>query len=265
MKWDVALADYDIKGWVDVTDFMRHSAIEYMNYAVSARRIAHPPPCWLFRGVRDANFDLIPSIGRPDTRVDTFSYSLEDERALFAAFKNEARPYLSYQPTTELEWLAVAQHHGVPTRLLDWTESFLTALYFAVAEGGAQRVFSEKQNKFIHREVAPAVYMTKGVPFCAPETDPFKLTEVRAYTPPHISPQIPAQRSILTIHPKPNEPVNYPDLKKLTIEPKFCVTLKMTLAHQGITYGSLFPVMHGLATQLCWDYKWNLLAKYHRT
>ncbi len=49
-------------------------------------------------------------------------------------FKQNAFRLLDDRPTEEWEWLFVMQHYGVPTRLLDWTESPLVGLYFAVHE-----------------------------------------------------------------------------------------------------------------------------------
>src|SRR5688500_6524171 len=75
---------------------------------------------WLFRGVTSVEHSLVPSVGR---RRDGYSYSRKLENELFEQFKREALPFLPQRPSSDWEWLALAQHHGVPTRLLDWSES----------------------------------------------------------------------------------------------------------------------------------------------
>lgn len=90
----------------------------------SHRGRAARTPIW-FRGSTNRRYSLVPSLGRRP-------FALEHETALINAFKQNAIQFVNDRPQSEWEWLFLARHHGVPTRLLDWTESPLIGLYFAV-------------------------------------------------------------------------------------------------------------------------------------
>ncbi|WP_340642453.1 FRG domain-containing protein [Photobacterium damselae] len=85
----------------------------------------------LFRGMANSNYQLVPSIARGiNEGVGGDIESLE--RDMLSEFKRLTLPTLTSQPTSDFEWLILAQHYGFPTRLLDWTANPMVALFFAV-------------------------------------------------------------------------------------------------------------------------------------
>jgi hypothetical protein len=85
---------------------------------------------WAFRGHSKASWKLQPSIER---LANEQGISPHVERYVERQFKRHAHHYLQNLPKDEnvLEWLALMQHHGAPTRLLDWTKSVYVAAFFA--------------------------------------------------------------------------------------------------------------------------------------
>lgn len=83
----------------------------------------------LFRGHADISYQLIPAIARP---IESFSSDslIHEERNLIEMAKFKL-PDVFREDMQPLELLALLQHYGVPTRLLDVTENALVALYFA--------------------------------------------------------------------------------------------------------------------------------------
>lgn len=80
-----------------------------------------------FRGHARQNWKLIPSLARTKK-------NLAAENAIVKRFMQNATPYLPNPPREEWEWIFLMQHHRALTRLLDWSENPLTALYFAVTD-----------------------------------------------------------------------------------------------------------------------------------
>lgn len=196
----------------------------------------------IYRGVSNENYELIPKIGRAEYRSQ---YSIKNEKFLLQVFKNRAIRYVEYKPTSELEWLALSQHHGLPTRLLDWSFSPLVALFFAV--------FNDAPNN----GAVYTRYMSRGE---LPEdpNKPFDITECYKYYPPHISARIPAQSALFTIGPDPITPMDGDEILKIVIPQAAKREIQRRLYELGLTYETLFPDLDGVSAYWDWRIRNNI-------
>jgi hypothetical protein len=192
---------------------------------------------WIFRGVASVEYELVPSAGRGGV---SGGYSLDREEALFRCFQREALPYLPFVPQTDWDWLALAQHHGIPTRLIDWSESPLISAYFAV--WGNDRSHA-------------GLYVVPRPPDKPAETnDPFKAKAVTFVYPLHVSRRITAQRGLFTVHPSPTDAYQPNDTIQIVIPSFLKPEFRVKLDALGFNHASMFPDLDGLSRLLAWRY-----------
>jgi len=204
---------------------------------------------FLFRGVSDAvKHTLIPGVGRYLRAFEEVGSGrheiLKEEQFAFRVFTNEVA-FFDRSHRSLIECLALAQHHGLPTRLLDWTLNPLAGLFFAV---------------WTHTGADSCVYVIdRQIPFFTVAEERhfdqliFKYPDVRAYSPAHISARIRAQAGVFTYHPDPFEPLADFVVAKIVIPRSARPLMRLNLEQLGVNEKNLFPDIQGLAQWLRWQ------------
>ncbi len=202
-------------------------------------------PGALFRGVSNSDHKLVPSVGRHIDRYLSNGKTKEDllnhEEFSLDIFEKESSAYLNRALTSIWECMILAQHHGLPTRLLDWSHNPLVALYFAVKK-------IDENNAAIY--VLPAGTLLDAMDTGHLSKNPLKIDKDLQFSPPHITPRAAAQESMFTIHKDPTLELNPENLIKLTIPGKEKEKIRIILLRYGFQPKRLFPDLDGLASSI---------------
>jgi hypothetical protein len=165
----------------------------------------------VYRGDQDPAGPLLTSL---DKLGDPPHSKAELEEHILRNFIRYSRPYFSHPPENEWEVLVAAQHHGLPTRLLDWTYSPLVAAHFATVENdrSSDRVVWRLDWKCVHRffrlpELALLIQDLEGILGGDRPMTPWTLfsapAEAKQFAcmlePPSLSPRIVAQSATFTL------------------------------------------------------------------
>lgn len=200
----------------------------------------------LFRGQR-ADWPLVPKLAR----LDADRPILDTEKEMLKIFKQQSVPFLRTQPTTEWDWLALAQHFGLATRLLDWTLNPLVALWFTTRKPAE-----------VGKDGVVWVFRPTDDDFAQESEDPFSGDRTKAFRPKHITDRIRVQSGYFTVHKfmsSANKFLNFNTIKrykvqltKLTIPSKAFPEMRYRLDQFGVNQSVLFPDLDGLCAHTQW-------------
>ena len=224
-----------------------------------------------FRGHSNASWPLEAGWYRSFGETHGIGAEYYSEATLLETFKLRAPMYLDRLPTTDWEWLFLMQHYGLRTRLLDWTESSLIALYFAVCDnaGGADAAVWVMSPWWLNRETFGDYVLFPANDPRANEHAPLRPGETLkgklplAITPIRASQRIAAQRGVFTIHGTERDALNRlarrrgrpgSCLRRIVIPRAQVAAVRRECAVSGISESLVFPELSGLCREIKRDF-----------
>jgi hypothetical protein len=204
---------------------------------------------WFYRGHASPKYQLLPRAGRPP-------YSNIDDQRMLEAWKRHAVAHLGQAPRHLNDWdyLAIAQHHGLATRLLDWTFNALAAAFFGLVKSDG--IVDENEDAVVYG------HYSKQEPINPVEDirEPFKLPDgVHRLAPSSLVPRISRQGGIFSVHSPRDRRLDQPlpdgdKLLKIVIPAGRRKQFAIELSHYGVNRMSLFPDLDGLSMHINWSF-----------
>lgn len=243
---------------------------------------ASDDPLW-YRGCGRLRYKLQPSLYRHRSINGADGFG-DLERGLITRFRQRSIPFHSRSLVDDWEALFFMQHYGVPTRLLDWTESPFIAFHFAVmsapfdVQTNGALTFPERAVLWILNPVVwnrhalghqsydggilspgddPLNGYKPGTTFALMNNHPVALYGA------HNSPRIVAQRGVFTVSGQSDLPMeetsdnqSFPPeaLVKVLLRSSLLPEFRKSILRHGITESVVFPDLEGLAREIRREY-----------
>ncbi|NID08923.1 FRG domain-containing protein [Fibrivirga algicola] len=195
---------------------------------------------YLFRGQTNFEWELIPKIGRPGFARTIPSVFREDY--LLRSWMRYSSHIIIREPIDQWDRLSLAQHHGLATRLLDWTKNPLVALFFATFD------FSSEEDASVF------IFDFKNETTQTERLDPFTITFSGVFYPKGITARVISQRGVFSFsnNPQKSLEVLMPtfDFIKLKINGGAKKSIQKNLEQYGINEFSIYQDLDNLSNYL---------------
>lgn len=231
--------------------------IDFLEAIKTARASLGSPDIVWYRGHPNAKHYLLASLLR-------YKNGLDKEKQLFASFRKFSERILARR-NGEWETLFEMQHYGIPTRLLDWSETFGVALFFAATYNQSHHK-GQDAAIYLLDPIALNMLSRKGKILQIPqdetgfgytsiywEHEPMKATAPIAVEPRFLNDRMLAQRGMFTIHHDNIEPLEVTfskEIKKVVLPAAVMPAALEFLELSNLHPYSIFPDVAGLAEHL---------------
>ncbi len=212
---------------------------------------------FLFRGQR-TDESLQPRLARLRLRGEIEKI----ETLIVKEFKRTSVAHSSYKMDDEWDILSLAQHFGLPTRLLDWTYSALIGMWFAVSKPPKRKEGTSEIRNGVLWILKPTMEDYRE------DTDaigPFSNKKTRLYRPRLVTPRISAQAAVFTVHqigrrggplPLENNDLFSRKLLKIVIPHGAFSSIRKQLHILGVNTSTIYPDLEGLSRHIEWRHSY---------
>jgi len=205
----------------------------------------------LYRGHGATSFRLRPKVGRC-LPVRNSTKEVVNEKLMLELFRRQSTDRLEVANADDWELLAIAQHHGLATRLLDWTRSPLVALYFSVCKECESRD-SDGRPRREDAEILAWRCPKEDLSTPLPKVGPLQIKKTIRYIPRVVTSRLRAQTGVFTVHSDPTQEfVPKGTLVRVRISYDNRKELKDSLFRHGVHEAVVFPDIDGLARHIEW-------------